>query len=77
MLKMVAISCVDKMRIIAIEVGFLRISFGRKIFLLTQESMIHAVSVQRVADKRRINLGNSKSSELIVVKVRGMKMMER
>ncbi len=31
----------------------------------------------KVADKRRINFGNSKSSELIVVKVRGMKITER
>ena len=31
----------------------------------------------RLADNRRMNLGNSKSSELKVVKVRGIKMTER
>lgn len=74
---MVAISCVAKTRIIASEMGFFMISFGRKVFLLTQESIIQAVRVQRVADKRRINLGNSKSSELIVVKVSGIKITQR
>jgi hypothetical protein len=31
-------------------------------------------AITRVPDKRRINLGNSKSSELMVVKVRGIKI---
>ena len=36
--------------------------------------MIQATNIVSEADKRRMNLGNSKSSELKVVKVRGIKI---
>ena len=36
--------------------------------------MIPAVTMTSDPDRRRMNLGNSKSSELMVVKVRGIKI---
>lgn len=36
-----------------------------------------AVTMTNVPDRSRMNLGNSKSSELMVVKVRGIKMTRR
>jgi hypothetical protein len=37
-------------------------------------SIIQVVKIASVPDSSKINLGNSKSSELMVVKVRGIKM---
>lgn len=39
--------------------------------------MIQATNIVSAADKRRMNLGNSKSSELKVVKVRGIKIVAK
>jgi len=37
----------------------------------------HAMVMIMVPERRMMNLGNSNSSELMVVKVRGMKMLKR
>jgi len=61
----------------AIEIGLLTKYLRSSFLLLTTMSITQAVRIVSVPDRSRMNLGNSKSSELIVVKVRGMKMTER
>lgn len=74
MLNIVAISCVASTASIATEMGFLIKDLRSSFFLLTTMSIIHVVKIASVPDSSKINLGNSKSSELMVVKVRGIKM---
>lgn len=77
MLKIVAISWVASTANTATEMGLLTKYLGSSVFLLISKSIIQAVKMVSVPDSSKINLGNSNSSELIVVKVRGMKIAER
>ena len=74
MLKIVETSWVESTASTAIEIGFLTKNLGSMDFLLTNMSIIQAVKIVSVPDSNKINLGNSKSSELMVVKVKGIKM---